>query len=558
MLPEGRQVPEIVNKDEDDDSDEYEPSIKVMHVDKAKGKGKKKEVTQKDGKRRRNKPENTRKLRGKTCKRCARLEQDCYAQVVGSACFPCAMMKMRCDEVEVEGKEKRPRTTKPATKQAKKPSARKSLPAAEENSSSAQFTDSAKRRAKTPPPQEPSAKRRASGKKPADRYISSSDGYSSPDPKPDNKRRARSPPPQEPDAKRRAPEMNIEHMSPDELQRQVRYLRDTIDALLPGYLRVTEAVGTLQAKQEQITGCLLEIEDDLKQHKDTQEKTARSHFKKISSLVETCVEIEARVLDLLSDDTSDDSSVQIIEKKDVAPKTVEAPVDGPADMPTEDDWPLESEVDGEGEVDEPVDIAAEGELPKDAEPVEEDWPMEDAVVPVEVDIPDETEERLKVSKAWAPSFALLSVDTILQVVDPDETDGRLNARAPSPPPIPVEAFPPPPPSCPPPPLFPPPPSPPLPPSPPPPPPPPATPAVTVQPPTPHTSQEQAMGQPASLLTVPATSTDHNNSSDTITSDPPGTQIRRSERIQSRSPSPRPDATPNKTGKKGGKKSGKGN
>jgi len=98
-------VPEIINnEDEDDDSDEYEPSIKVMDVDK--GKGKKKERTQKDGKRLRNKPENTRKLREKACKRCVRLEQVCYSQVTGLACFPCAMMKMRCDEVEVEGKRK--------------------------------------------------------------------------------------------------------------------------------------------------------------------------------------------------------------------------------------------------------------------------------------------------------------------------------------------------------------------------------------------------------------------------------------------------------------------
>jgi hypothetical protein len=466
--PEGPPVPETFNNDDDSD-DEYQPSlksIKVMHEDKGKGK-KKKEPGLKDDNRVRKKPENTRKLREKACERCVRLEADCYHQVVGLACFPCAMMKMKCEEVDekkadkkrLEKKEKKPRTTKPAAKSAPKPKklAPRKSEAADDDSSSAEFTTDhkGKRRAKSPPPQEPSAKRRAVTKK-------------------------------------------TEVFLPDEIQKEVQRLRDVLDAVLPGHLRLSDTVAQMQAKVDKMGGCILDLEDLLKEHDQANRRYVNDKYASVSRVLG---DLKRRFDEKEQTTDSADDSVEEVERpkdtrKDVLPETVpvqgkvvkdqavqvEAParevelkVVGPVkDLAVEDEWPEEDE-------------------PEDIGPVEAD-PIVDGPVGVEV---------------------------------------ARRGRAPT-----LDEMPPPPPSGTP---------PPIPPSPPPPPP---TPAVTLQPPTPQTSQETAMDDAGNLLTVPAIMSDtdqrdHTHFPDPDISEDPASQVRRSERIRSRSPSPRPSWLPQK-------------
>jgi hypothetical protein len=486
-------VPDDVTRP--DDSDEYEPSIKVKHD--VKGKGKAKEQVKKSERRVRKEPENTRELRENPCARCVRLKMDCFAQAIGSACFGCAMVKVKCDEV-VEKREKKVKIrkekkipTKPAairSKPARKPArARDEDEQSSATASSAPATDT-KRRASSPLPV-PSAKRRRTSK---------NEGTAS-------------------------TEM-------EDLRKEVGRQREILDAVLPGYLRLKDKVAELEEKVEKhyikFADVLIELEDDIKglSGKITSlDKDTRGHSGKILSLdKETTRNVEKikwiyRVLKDMKKDyeklkegaESDNDSIQIVNRPDdVNIKGSIQIVDRPDDVQTkaiEDVWEYDEELvinDQDDDID-------------------------------EVTMPPVEEEHISANSARAVTQLDFSAPaTGLEVRE--HSIGVADLPADMPPPPQPTSPPPPTPS-----------------------PPPLTPAVTLQPPTPYTSQEGAAAEPSTLLNVPANDIQDPDIQDPdgISSDAPighwrsashaGSEPRRSPRIQSRSPSPLPPSIPAK-------------
>lgn len=539
LSPDELPVPEDINND--DDSDEYEPSINVMpddsvmpedsikvkHVDK--GKEKMKERVRKDDKRVRTQPVKSQELREKACARCVKIEADCYAQVVGLACFPCAKMKLRCDVDDKAGrnraekKEKKPRVTKT---RGKKSGPRRSHAA--DDSSSAKFTP-AKRGRKLAP------------RKKEDNDNASTTDEDSSDRKPDLKRRARSPPPQEPSAKRRAEKKQRGDALSDDRE-EIRRLRDIVDAILPVHIRLTDDMAKMKDKLDRMAGCILDLEDAMNVHTKSEEIQIKNALHRIVGVSDELDRMKER-MDSFNEhqedesDESDDVSVQIIEQAiSVAKEVARQPA---TSMTREEDTGSAQPLEGEDRVGQPA-IVMEGEeeqavedewLTSKASPetvkgeeypsLEDQWPADDASVIVRPVIP-ELEEGTPVE---------VEEGEVVEVkeVDPVGIEGEMTSsgRAPTPAPLPTEMPPPPPPAS----------RPPNSPSPPPPPPP--TPAVTLQPPTPITSQE-GHGDPTTSLTVPEDNEeDLGNRPDPVSSEPAASDVRRSERIRSRSPSPLP-------------------
>ena len=92
---------------ETDNTEDYQPSmtsIKVKHG--GKGKGKMVEHRRKGERktRARKPPQSTGILREKPCKHCIRLKTPCYNQVKGVVCVGCAVVKMKCDDIDGEEK----------------------------------------------------------------------------------------------------------------------------------------------------------------------------------------------------------------------------------------------------------------------------------------------------------------------------------------------------------------------------------------------------------------------------------------------------------------------
>ena len=90
-----------------DDTEDYQPSmtsIKVKHG--GKGKGKMVERRRKGERKMRawKPPQSTGILREKPCKRCICLKTPCYNQVKGVVCVGCAVVKMKCDDIDGEEK----------------------------------------------------------------------------------------------------------------------------------------------------------------------------------------------------------------------------------------------------------------------------------------------------------------------------------------------------------------------------------------------------------------------------------------------------------------------
>ena len=579
----------VVLDDEDigNDSDEYEPpsSIKVKMGTNDKGKGKAKEVTQKEDKRRRKQPERSGVVREKGCQRCVRLKQDCENQKEGVVCYPCAKVKMKCED-QVEGEEvvvekektvKKTKATKPATKpatqQVQRPATQptkttpathptKATPATQPTKATPatqpKKTTPAIQHTKTTPATQPMkstpAKSTPASKKTSTiKPISLSSGLSSPaitpppqasyskirpaSPPPlasSSKRQAQSPPPQEPKPKRRAaPKKKDEHLPPaayqslleriDKLEKEVESQRNLINAFLPGHFK-------LKDKMDLLGATTIEIDDRYKKMRGDVE----NHFDKIKFL-DGQVKYLMSESELKEDQVSDDEEVVVVEKGPVEksktqsrpakvedgkkpvnesksqsrPATIEDVVVGreyreyrpprvrfvdpepakviyvdtsPAKEDTDEieDWPpLASEQEDNAPVDQPV--VVEREVEKEGRPADTESPI--------------TQLDFTMSAPVGPS------------VD-----------------IPANMPPPPPPSSPP--IDPPP--------------PPSTPAVTIEPPTPHTSQDVPLVLPAALLEVPAApdSSISNAKKRSRSPSPSGSsEPRRSPRIRSASPLP---------------------
>ena len=99
MTSRAKEADDFIVADDDkngNDSDDYEPSMKGKMGRKDNDKGKAKKDTPKYDKRTRKQPESTGVLREKSCKRCVRLKKECVGQKEGSACYACAVVKMKC------------------------------------------------------------------------------------------------------------------------------------------------------------------------------------------------------------------------------------------------------------------------------------------------------------------------------------------------------------------------------------------------------------------------------------------------------------------------------
>jgi hypothetical protein len=445
------------------DSDEYLPNIKVKH--EAKGKAKMKEPVRKDEKRVRKQPESTGQMRKKQCKRCDRLEIDCYDQTMGTACLGCALVKMRCEEVDGKGvkktsvaKEKK-KTTKPATKKTRQPATRG--PATTQGADLRTIS----------------------------RGTSSSSDTPSPSGRP-SKRRASSPPPFQPSAKRRTMSKKAEGKRPamddtvgddiTELREEIRRQRGLLDAVLPGYMRLKDTVAEMEKNIDEMRRAMNEYED-----------VSDSHFRKISSIDIRCDEYNARMERLEFGGESSDDSVQIVsrpgsEVKVYRPETKMRKEEAPATVPI--GWPVEKR-DETGTTDEDRDFNGFVDIDQvNVRPVEEERAttevrsLEDLRPVEEVD----AVEDVRPVKEVGPVDA---VAPVVVVEDAKDESSTLNTES-------VSTNMPPPPS----PLSPPTggsdhaPSP-----------PPPTPAVTLQPPTPLTSQEDKVAESTTLLDVPNTS-----------------------------------------------------
>jgi hypothetical protein len=488
-------VPDDVTRP--DDSDEYEPSIKVKHD--VKGKGKAKEQAKKSERRVRKEPENTRELRENPCARCVRLKMDCFAQAIGSACFGCAMVKVKCDEVvekrlkKVKVRKEKKIPTKPAairSKPARKPARAQDEDEDEQSSataSSAPATDT-KRRASSPLPV-PSAKRRRTSKK-----------------------------------------EDTASAEMEDLRKELGRQREILDAVLPGYLRLKDQVAELEEKVEKnyikLADVLIELEDDIKGHSGkikSLDKDMRGHSGQIISLEkETTRTVEKfkwmyrtlkdmkKSYEKMKEGTeSDNDSIQIVNRPDdVKIKGSIQIVDRPDDVQTkaiEDVWEYDEELvinDQDDDID-------------------------------EVTMPSVEEERISANSARA----VTQLDFSAPATGLEVREHSIGVTD-----LPADMPPPPQPTSPPPPTHSP---------------PPLTPAVTLQPPTPYTSQEGAAAEPSTLLNVPANDTQDPNIQDPdgISPDAPighwrsashaGSEPRRSPRLQSRSPSPLPPSIPAK-------------
>jgi hypothetical protein len=254
------------------DASEYLPVIKVKHgrggdEKTDEGKGKMKEEGNGLDKKRKP-PQPTGKLREPECKRCVEKGVECYTQEVGKACLGCAKMKIKClDSVEIVTEKGKGVKTGPPT--GKKPKARvasgKSTPPPPKRSQGV----------KPAPvqPSKPAPKATAPAKKGTRQSIpitlspsplSISDGSESPVGSPKRTLRSQNLPKEKPE-NRPGPsrsagsrythpvyDTNERDRDMEDLTSQVTRHREIIDGILPAYVRIREAIDSLQLEVTQL------------------------------------------------------------------------------------------------------------------------------------------------------------------------------------------------------------------------------------------------------------------------------------------------------------------
>ena len=354
----------MADKDKNgNDSDAYEPtSIKVKMRTKDKGKGKVKDVQQKEDRKMRKQLESTGVVREKSCKHCEHLKQNRFIQKEGVACYACAVVKMKCEElVEGEIVEKKKRAMKLATHTKTTPATQptKHTPATKHPSTIKPISLSSEQSSPTitPPPQAFSSKCQPLSPPP----------HSSP-----SKCWAQSPPPQEPKPKHWAvPKKKDEHISPatyhhlleriNVLKEEAKSQQEIINVFLPGYLQLKDKVDTLHGSTIEINNDNMKFQEDL-----------QSHFHRIRSLDEKVKELMIRMESESesSEEGESDDVVVIVEQGPATKlKSQSRPVKGesrPANVkydysaPAEEDldeieeWPAKSDQDVNELIVEPV------------------------------------------------------------------------------------------------------------------------------------------------------------------------------------------------------------
>jgi hypothetical protein len=288
----------------------------------------------------------------------------------------------------------------------------------------------------------------------------------------------------------------------EELRKEVQRQREIIDAVVPGYIRLKDKVAEMDEKidrrLETITGAIFELED-----------TTKSHRQKISNIFQA-LQILKRGLERMDESSeSDDESVQIIER----PNDVKMAGDERKWENIEENiviHDLDEEMkDAKEDVENIEQVQPAGEESVSANSARGVTQLDCALPALGLDVRESSVGMVDVPEDMPPPQS------------PPTRAAPSNMASPPPPPISS--------------------------------PPPLPPAVTLQPPTPLTSQEGVTAEPAKLLDVPATgvqdpdgtSSDDAPKGHSRSASQEGSEPRRSPRLHSRSPSPLPSSIPAK-------------